>query len=60
MRVPCYCGHYCLNPENATYVKEGKPLCHTITCERANRRAPELAQQAAELRRIEEAARAIA
>lgn len=32
MRVPCYCGAYLLDPENATYVKDGKPMCHAHTC----------------------------
>jgi hypothetical protein len=33
--APCYCGHYMLNPQDATYVKNFKPLCHPVTCERA-------------------------
>ena len=38
MLVPCYCGLHNLDPEHATYVKDGKPLCHPTTCERANLR----------------------
>lgn len=34
MRVPCLCGVYRLNPENATYVREGVPLCHAATCQK--------------------------
>lgn len=33
--TPCFCGHYRLNPEHAVYVKDGRPLCNAITCERA-------------------------
>ena len=32
MLVRCYCGAHWLNPEEAIYVKEGKPLCHEYTC----------------------------
>jgi hypothetical protein len=34
MNVLCYCGHHKLDPENATYVKNGRPMCHPVTCER--------------------------
>lgn len=51
-RIACFCGHYQLSTENATYVKDGKPLCAAITCERAALRAryPELYREASELR----------
>lgn len=38
--VMCACGVYPLDPEEATYVRDGKPLCHEETCARVahNRR----------------------
>lgn len=32
MRVSCYCKRYLINPENATHVKNGVPMCHEHTC----------------------------
>lgn len=51
-RTLCYCGVYSLNPENATYVKNGKPLCAAITCERVALRTqhPELYRAADDIR----------
>ena len=48
--VPCYCGHHMLDPADATYVKDGRPMCHAVTCERSNMRV-------ADLRRRERATR---
>lgn len=49
MRTRCYCGHHSLNPENATYVKDGRPLCLSTTCERAAlRQSTEQAKRDAE------------
>jgi hypothetical protein len=31
-KVLCYCGRYQLNPERATFVKNGVPMCHEWTC----------------------------
>lgn len=41
MLVLCYCNVYPINPENADYVRDGKPLCNAETCRRvqANRLA---------------------
>lgn len=51
MKVPCYCGKYRLDPEHATYVKDGKPMCHPDTCrmvkEHGNRGLREIVDNAA-------------
>ena len=51
-RVPCFCGHYRISAENADYVKDGRPLCHSVTCERAALRSkhPELHQETVDIR----------
>lgn len=33
-RVACYCKRYLINPENATYVKNGIPMCNEATCQK--------------------------
>ena len=38
MLVRCACGPYRLNPENATYVRDGVPLCHEETCRKVAER----------------------
>lgn len=38
MRVLCVCGAYMLNPEHATYVRDGKPFCHEQTCAKVKER----------------------
>jgi hypothetical protein len=32
--VLCFCRRYHINPEHATHVRQGIPLCHERTCER--------------------------
>jgi hypothetical protein len=31
-KIPCYCGSYELEPADADYVKDGRPLCASETC----------------------------
>jgi hypothetical protein len=61
MRVSCFCNRRRLNPENATIVVNGIPLCLASSCERAALRTqrPELHREADYLRRREEAAREV-
>lgn len=33
-RVACYCKRYLINPEHATYVKNGIPMCNENTCQK--------------------------
>lgn len=34
MRVHCHCHRYLVNPEHATYVKNGVPMCAAATCQK--------------------------
>lgn len=38
MLVQCACGAYRINPEHATYVKDGVPMCHEETCRKVKER----------------------
>lgn len=32
--VLCFCQRFRINPENATYVRNGVPLCNAATCQK--------------------------
>lgn len=43
MRVPCFCKRYLVNPENATYVKDGVPMCNAATCDKLKEHREDMA-----------------
>lgn len=55
MRVLCACGAYKINPESATYVRNGVPMCHEETCRKVAERRNDVEGEArrAEMRRLE-------
>lgn len=59
MPKPCYCGKHLLDPEHATYVKDGHPMCHERTCAPTHQQATTLDAQLTDMRRRELAARMI-
>lgn len=34
MKVACFCKRYLIDPGNATYVKNGIPMCNQATCDK--------------------------
>lgn len=45
--VMCFCRRYKINPENATFVKNGVPMCCAATCQKVKEH-----REARELRRV--------
>lgn len=42
----CFCGAHDLRVEDSTYVKDGKPMCHPVTCTRVGQRNEMAARRA--------------
>lgn len=42
MKKLCYCGKYEIDPEHATYVKDGRPMCNEYTCGKVDKAAVEM------------------
>ena len=44
MLTLCACKEFRIESENATFVRDFKPLCHEVTCERVKRRREQIAR----------------